>query len=86
VVAAIVGELVFSRQRQLLASKEHLAVARHVESPQYVEQSGFSATGRAEQHEELPRAELEIDAVQCAHIDLAHAIDLAQRLATQHGF
>ena len=82
---AILGELRVVRRRQIVILVDDLARGRHVESAEDVEQGGLARSGRTEQDHELARKQVEIDAAERLHGDLAHLIDLRQRARREDG-
>ena len=75
-VAAVARERRVVERRELLAAVEHRAAGGHVEPAQNVEQRALAAARRAQQHDELARVQIQVDAAQGVHVDLAHVIDL----------
>ena len=61
-----------------LAAVENGAAGRHVEPAQDIEQRALAAARRAEQHDELAGVQIQVDAPQGVHVDLAHVVDLRQ--------
>ena len=76
VVAAIARQRRVVEFGELLAAVEHRAAGGHVEPAQNIEQRALAAAGGAQQHDELAGVQVEVDAPQRVHVDLAHVVDL----------
>ena len=69
---------------ELLAAIEDRAARGHIQTAQNIEQRALAAAGRTEQHDELARVQLQVDAPQRVHVDLAHVVDLGQVAGREH--
>ena len=85
VLAAKTREFGFGRAGQHVVEITHLAAAGRIEPAEDIQQRGFAAARRAEQHHQFTTIEREIDAAQRMHLDLAHAIDLGQSVGDENG-
>ena len=83
VLAAVRGEERVVLAREVVIGVVDVAGRRHVEPAQDVEQRRLPAPGGAEQRDELAGVELEVDAAERDHVDLAHAVDLRDAAGTQ---
>ena len=78
VLAAVLRERGVGRRREIEVLEAHPAGRRRVEAAEDVEQRGLAAARMAEQDEQLARDDVEIDAAQRRHLDLAHLVDLRE--------
>ena len=85
-IAAVEGEFVFVSAREVGAAVTQLARSRHIEAAELVEQGGLAAAGGAEEHDELARAEVEVDAGERAHLGGAGAVGLGEPAHVEDGF
>ena len=69
-----------SGMRQVFAVVPDMTAAGHVQPAQNIEQGRFPTARRPKQNNELPCAQLQIDASQGVHLDIAHAVNLRQAL------
>ena len=75
-LAAVLGQRGVVGRREILVVVQHLTGRRDVEPTEDVEQRRLATPRRPEQHDELAGVEIEVDAAQRMHVDLAHGIDL----------
>jgi len=60
-----------------------MAVGGRVQPAQDVQQRRLAAARWAEHHHELAAAQLQVDAAQRLHLDIAHGVDLGQPLGAE---
>ena len=78
IVPAIVRQLGIVHRRQILVPEPHRALARPIESADDVQERGFAAAGRTEEHDDFPCGKFQIDTAQGMDRRIALAIDLGQ--------
>jgi hypothetical protein len=66
-VIAPVGSWLLVGGREVAVQVEHLPRRGRIQPAQDVQQGGFAAAGRPQQHHQFPRAELQVDAAQGVH-------------------
>lgn len=76
VFAAKPGERPVIRAGETMVEVPDIASGWGVESPKDVQERGFPTAGRAQQHDELPGKQVQVDTTQGMHLHLSHAIDL----------
>ena len=84
VLAAVAGQLAFVRGGEIVVEEVDLPAGGRVEAAQDVEQRGLAAARRAQDHDELAPAEIQVHGAQRVHFDLAHAIDLGEAPGPEH--
>ena len=67
-----------SGAREVVVAEATRPLVGDVETAEDVEQRGLAAAGGAEQHHELAGEEIEDDAAQRDHLDVAHTVDLRE--------
>ena len=75
-IAPIVGQLALAGAGEIATAIEHVPGGRRIEAAEDVQQGRFAAAGRAEQHHQFAAVQIEVDAAQRLHLDLAHGVDL----------
>ena len=78
VLAPEAGERGFAGTGKRVALADHLAGAGRIEAAEDVEQGGLAAARGAQQHHEFTGPQVQVDAAQRRHFDLAHAVGLGQ--------
>gem|GEM_PF-6876721 len=86
VVAAEQRQVALAGCGEVVVEVEDLAGGRRVEAAEDVEQRRLAAARGAEQHHQFARVQLEVDAAQRRHLDLAHPVDLGQAARLEHQF
>ncbi len=79
-------QLGFLGRAQVVALTLHLTAAGSVQPAQDVEQGRFAAARGPQQHHELARVQVEVDAAQRLHLHLAHGVVFAQGARTKYRF
>jgi hypothetical protein len=63
---------------EVVVAEADRSARRHVEAAEDVEQGGLAAARGTEQHHELAAQQVDVHVAQRVHLDLAHAVDLAE--------
>ncbi len=78
VAAPELGQGRLVRRREVLAAVDDAAAGRGVEAPEDVEQGRLAAARGPQKDDELPGAQVEVDAPEGLDRDLAHPVDLGK--------
>jgi hypothetical protein len=86
VLAPVARQAGVVEPRQLVVEEPGLAGRSGVEAAEDVEQRGLAAARRPEQHDQPAGIELQVEAAQGVHLDVAGPVDLAQAARAVSGF
>src|SRR5581483_5890940 len=84
VIPSVPRQRALVRLREIMIPPDERARRGHVEPPEKVEQRALAGSGGAEQHDQFASMQRQVDALERAHIDLAHPVDLGQRNRLQN--